>query len=534
MPRALAAALLLAPCLLGLWGCSKAPDEGVVLNRGNSADIKSLDPAYIQGNWEQWLLGDVLVGLTTEGPRAEPISGAAAHWEVSKDGLTWTFHLRRHLWSDGVAVTSQDFLLAWRRELDPKTAAVYSYNLWVVKHASEISAGKLPPTALGVEAPDDDTFIVHLEHPAPYLPELLDHQVSWPIPRHVYLKYGNAWARIEHHVANGPYTVKSWVPNDHVTLRKNKLFYDAAHVRIDTVKYYAITDSEAALREFRAGQFDTQNPFPNDEIDCMRRNIPDALKIVPYFGTAYIVINLKHKPLDDVRVREAINLAYDREALTDRVRRIGEKPAYHIVPPGMANYPGGNELDFIALPFAQRVARAQALMRAAGYGPDHRLSLNLLSSTNPDSKRGSAATQGMLKAIYIDLSLEAVETGTFLNRMQQHDFDLGFASWIADFNDASNYLDLLRTGAGENYGSYSNPAYDALLDRAQQQTDLKVRGEMMKQAEHILLADYVWVPTYFMVTREVVQPYVKGWIPNSKDFNRTRWLWIDKSHKPAG
>lgn len=532
MHRALAAACLIAPCLVSLWGCSKPEDEGVVLNRGNAADMKSLDPAFIQGQWEAWLLGDVMVGLTTEGPRAEPIPGAADSWTLSPDGLTWTFHIRKHVWSDGVPVTSQDFLLAWRREMDPKTAAVYSYNMWVVKNAKAVSAGKLPPSALGVEAPDDSTFIVHLEHPAPYLPELLDHEVFWPIPRHVYLKYGNAWARIEHHVANGPYTIKSWIPNDHITLKKNPRFYDTKNVHIDTVNYYAITDSEAALREFRAGQFDTQNPFPNDEIDWMRANIPDALRMVPYQGTAYIVMNVNHKPLGDVRVREAINLAFDREALTNRVRRIGETPAYHIIPPGTANFPTGNEMDFKSMPFPQRLAKARALMREMGYGPDHRLKLNLLSSTNPDSKRGSAAMQGMMKAIYIDLDLRAVENGTFLTTMQSHDFDLGFASWIADFNDASNYLDLLRTGAGENYGNYSNPAYDALLDRAQQQTDVKVRGEMLKQAERMLLDDYIWVPMYFMVTREVVQPYVKGWIPNIKDYNRTRWLWIDKGHQP--
>jgi oligopeptide transport system substrate-binding protein len=135
----------------------------------------------------------------------------------------------------------------------------------------------------------------------------------------------------------------------------------------------------------------------------------------------------------------------------------------------------------------------------------------------------------MLAKIYVDLSLDAVESGTFLVKMQQHDFDLGFPSWIADFNDPSNYLDLLRTGAGENYGAYSNATYDALLDKAQQQTDLKTRGRMMEQAEQMALDDYVWVPAYFMVTRDVVQPYVKGWIPNIKDFNRTRWLRIDRT-----
>jgi oligopeptide transport system substrate-binding protein len=521
--RALAAMVLIA-----LSACSPPPGQGVVMNRGNSADIKSLDPAFIEGNWEAWVLGDVLMGLTTEGPRAEPVPGAATNWDVSPDGLTWTFHLRQHVWSDGVPVTAQDFLYAWRRELDPRTAAVYAYNLWVVKNAHDVNSGKLPVSALGVEAPNDATLVVHLEHPAPYLAELVDHEVAWPVPRHMILKYGSAWARPEHYVSNGPYVVKAWIPNDHVTLVKNPRFYDAAHVKIDTVNYYALVDAEAALREFRAGQFDSQNPFPNDQIDWMRANIPNALKIVPYLGTAYLVMNIHRKPLGDIRAREAINLAFDRESLTGKVRRIGEPPAYHIVPPGTANYPGGAKLDFEAMAFPQRLAKAQALMRQLGYGPTHRLHLTFLTSTNADNRRVGAMTQGMLAKIYVDLNLVSSESGVYLNTLQQHDFDLGFASWIADFNDASNFLDLLHTGAGENYGGYSNPKYDALLDRAQQQSDLKARGRMMAQAEQMALDDYIWAPLYFMVTRDVVQPYVKGWIPNVKDFNHTRWLSIDK------
>jgi oligopeptide transport system substrate-binding protein len=515
--------------VFALAGCSRSPDQGVTLNRGNNADIKSLDPAFIEGNWEAWLLGDVLMGLTTEGPRSEPIPGAATSWDVSPDGLIWTFHLRKHVWSDGVPVTAQDFVFAWRRELDPKTAAPYAYNLWVVKNAHDVNTGKLPAAELGVAAPDDKTLVVHLEHPAPYLAELMDHQVAWPIPRHTYLKYGDAWARPQNYVSNGPYLVKDWIPNDHVTLVKNPRFYDAGNVHIDTVNYYAITDSEAALREFRAGQLDSQNPFPNDEIDWMRANIPHALKIVPYLGTAYLVMNFERKPFQDIRLRQAINLAFDRESLAGKVRRIGETPAYHIVPPGVANYPGGAALAFQSMPFADRLAKAQALMRRMGYSPNHRLALGFTTSTNPDSRRGAAAVQGMLAKIYIDLTLDSVESGMFLVKMQQHDFDIGFASWIADFNDASNYLDLLRSGAGENYGDYRNPKYDALLANAQQQTDLKIRGQIMKQAEQIALDDYVWVPAYFMVTRDIVQPYVKGWIPNIKDFNRTRWLSIDRN-----
>ncbi len=527
MESGLARTILAAAAVL-LFGCSPPKDAGPVLNRGNGPDIKSLDPAFIQGNWEAWVVGDMIIGLTTDGPRGEPIPGIATHWETSSDGLVWTFHLRKALWWDGVPVTAADFVTAWRRLLDPKTAAPYAYNLWVVKNAHAISAGKLPPTALGIRAVNDRTLVVTLEHPAAYLPQLMDHQVAWPIPRHIYLKFGAAWSRPKNYVGNGPYKLKAWVPGDRVTLVKNPLFYDAAHVRIQTVNYYQTDNSEAALREFRAGQLDTLNPFPNDQIDWMRRNIPQALRIAPYLGVAYYAMNFTRKPFQDIRLREAINLAFDREVLTGKIHRIGETPAYRIVPPGVADYPGTAALWFKDVPFAQRLVKARALMRAMGYGPSHRLRLRFLTSTNPDSVRNAVAFQAMMAKIDLDISIVTVEGQVFQQMVQNRDFDIASPSWIADFNDASNFLDLLRSGSGENYGAYSNPKYDTLLAAAETMTDAKARGEKMQEAEQLALADYAWVPAYFMVTRDLVQPYVKGWIPNARDVNRTRWLWIDK------
>jgi oligopeptide transport system substrate-binding protein len=507
--------------------CSPAAPQGPYLNRGNGGEPKSLDPHHIDGTWEANIEGDLFVGLATEDAAGNPIPGAATGWETSPDGLTWTFHIRKALWSDSVPVTAQDFVFAWERLLDPKNAAPYAYNMWVVKNARAISDGKLPPSALGVSAPDNRTFIVHLEHPAAYLPQLLMHQTAYPVPRHLVVKLGDAWSRQQNIVTNGPYVVKKWVPNDHVTLVKNPRFYDAAHVRIDTVRYFDTTDSQAALMEFRGRQLDTQNPYPALSIDWMREHIPGAIRSVPYMGIDYIAINVAHKPLDDVRIREALNLAYNREVITGKIRRIGERPAYNMIPPGVANYPGTGVLDFKSLPYGARIAKARALMVEAGYGPRHRLHLNYVTSTNPDSRRSAALVQQMLSQIYIDMTIRSVELQILYSRLQSHDFDIANAVWIADFNDASNFLDLLRTGGDNDYGNYSNPKFDALLDKAQQTVDLKTRGQLMQQAEDIALADYAWVPCYFQVTQDIVQPWVKGWIPNLRDFNRSRWLWID-------
>jgi oligopeptide transport system substrate-binding protein len=507
--------------------CSPHAPPGSYLNRGNGGEPKSLDPHHIDGTWEANIEGDLFVGLTTEDAAGNPIPGAATDWQTSANGKMWTFHIRKAVWSDGVPVTAQDFVFAWERLLDPKTAAPYAYNMWVVKNARAISEGKLPPRALGVRAPDSRTLIVQLEHPAAYLPQLLMHQTAYPVPRHLVVRLGNVWARQENIVTNGPYKVQSWVPNDHVTLVKNALFYDAAHVRIDTVRYFDTTDSQAALMEFRGHQLDTQNPYPALSIDWMRAHIPGAIRSGPFMGIDYIAINVAHKPLNDVRVREALNLSYNREVITGKIRRIGELPAYSMMPPGMANYPNSGAMDFKPLPYAARIVKARALMIQAGYGPQHHLRLTYVTSTNPDQRRTAALVQQMFSQVYIDMTIRSVELQILYSRLQEHDFDLANAVWIADFNDASNFLDLLRTGGDNNYGNYSNPRFDALLNEAQQTVDLKTRGAIMQRAEDIALADYAWVPCYFNVTQDIVQPWVKGWIPNLRDYNRTRWLSIE-------
>jgi oligopeptide transport system substrate-binding protein len=507
--------------------CSPAAPDGPYLNRGNGGEIKSLDPQFIDGQWESNIMGDLMMGLATEDAAGRPIPGAAQSWTLSADGKTWTFHIRNHRWSDGVPVTAQDFVFAWRRLLDPKTAAPYAYNMWVVKNAEKVSAGALPPSALGVRAPDDKTLVVELEHPAAYLPELLMHQTAFPIPRHTYLKYGNAWSRPRNDVSNGAYKIGEWVPNDHVTLVKNPLFYDAAHVKIQTVRYFNTPDAQGALIRFRGHELDTQNPYPAAQIGWLRANAPNTIKSVPYLGVDYIVANFKRKAFQDIRMREALSLAYNREAVAYKIRRVGERPAYNMIPPGVANFPNTASLDFKSMPYAARIEKARALMREMGYGPAHHFHLVYATSTNPDQRRAAAVVQQMFQQIYIDMTISSVEIAQHLQRMQQHDFDIANAAWIADFNDASNFLDLLRTTADNNYGGYSNPKFDALMDKAQHTVDLKERGQLMEQAESLALREYAWLPCYFLLTMDIVQPWVKGWIPNIRGFNRTRWLSID-------
>jgi oligopeptide transport system substrate-binding protein len=508
---------------------------GQVLYRiGNAAEPASLDPHHAVGTWEDHIIGDLMMGLTTESADGEPLPGAAEKWETSSDGLTWTFHLRDHQWSDGQPVKASDFVYAWRRILDPKTAANYAYFLYLFKNAQAVNSGKMPLTALGAAAPDDKTLVVQLEHPAPYLTQFIMHMTTYPVPQHVVEMKGDAWSRPENYVGNGAFVLKDWIPNDHVAVEKNPKFWDAANVKIDRIVYYPTTDYEAALKRFRAGELDVQDRLPSLEIDFLRANMPETLRIAPLLVTEYLVVNAARKPFGDARVREALNLAIDRETLTQKIIKVGDVPAYGDVPPAVANYPGGAEMSFKSMPQPDRIKRAQMLMTQAGYGPNKLLKTTYaIRSASPDSLRIPSAIQSMLKAIYVDADIVQNDTAVFYNKMEQHDFDIGAAAWQGDFNDPTTFLDLMRKGNANNYGGYDNAKYDALLDRAAKEPDLGKRGETLLQAEKIALGDFAWIPLYFWVSGALVRPYVKGYENNGKDIHRTRWISIDEEERAA-
>lgn len=515
----------------GPGGNPRTPPPRGVLRRGNGAEPGSLDPSLSEAETEENILADLLVGLTTENAAAQPIPGMATHWTISDDGLTWTFFLRRAQWSDGVPVTAEDFVFSWRRLLDPRIAAPYAYFLYLIKNAQAVNAGKQPAEALGVRAADNQTLVVTLEHPAPYLAEMLTHMTTYPLPRHVIAAKGKDWTRPGNFVGNGAFMLTEWTPHDHITLTKNPRFYDAANVTVEKVIFYPTDDYAAALQRFRAGDLDTQTRVPAEQIDWVRAHMPEILASVPILAVEYIVINHGRKPFDDIRVRTALNLAINREAITGKIRRTGDVPAYHVVPPGIANYPGGGEFFFHDSPYAQRIAQAQALMRQAGYGPDKRLKTSyMIRATTAGSYRAvAAALQQMFAQVYIDITILPNDFAVFITTTDQHEFDIAQPAWSADFNDAQTFLDLFRTGNGNNWGQYSNPAYDALLDASQKDTDLAGRGRHLAAAEGILLKDQAVMPLFFWVNPGIARPYVADWIANPMDYHRSRWVRIDEA-----
>ncbi len=505
----------------------------ITLHRGNGTEPSSLDPHRSAGTWENNIIGDMFLGLYTEDQQGLPILGVAETHTTSEDGLVHTFTLREdEVWSDGVPVTAHDFEFALNRILDPEMAAEYASLLYLIKNAAPINAGTAEEgQTLGVYALDDHTLEIHLERPAPYLPQLLTHYTTFAVPQHVVERYGDTWSRAGNMVSNGAYMLADWVPNDHVRVVKNERFFDADNVSIEEVYYYPTDDASSALRRFRAGELDLNTDFPIQQNQWLLENMPEERRVAPYIVTSYIAVNVQAPPFDDIRIRQALAMAINRDVIAYQIMGIGQEPAYTLVPPLIPNYTPPRAF-FADWPMQQRIDRARELMREAGYGPDNPLQFEFRYRESIDNRRIAVATAGFWGEIYTDVSLINTEPATHYDDLQSGNFQVGGAGWVADFPDAENYLFLLNSNSGLlNYGNYNNPEYDALLDQAANTIDLIERAETLARAEAIIMDEMPLIPTIYGVSRSIVGLHVIGWEDNAVNIHRTRFISLDESQR---
>ena len=532
-PRVLIAAAGLA--LLGaLAGCQgkaqrpACPTGKVCLEYGNETEPLTLDPQTSNLNTEQRIIGDLLVGLTTEAPDAAPQPGMATSWETSADGLTWTFHLRDAKWSDGVPVTADDFVYAYRRILDPRTASIYAYLVTLLKNGRAVNEGKAPLSAVGARAADARTLVLTLEHPAPYLPELLMHQSFYPVPRHVVERYGRAWVKPGRYVSNGAYRLAAWRLGDEVEVDRNPLFFDAAHVCVDRIDYYPTADVVSAERRVERGELDINTTFQSNRLQHIRQAMPGYARTAPNLNTLYLSFNTRDvAPLKDPRVRRALSEAIDRDFIADKLQRAGQRPAYSFVPPGIANYAYGAQTRWARESFPQRQLEARALLAQAGYGPKHPLKLEIKASNSTEVLLLMEAVQADWRALGVDAAIVQNEGQIAFAAYRNRDFQVGVMGWFADFNDPVTFLGLLKSDTrAQNYGDYKNPAYDALLAEADQEPDAARRARILSRAEQLMLDDEAMAPIVYGVGRNLVSPRITGWVDNPLNFHRARWLCV--------
>jgi oligopeptide transport system substrate-binding protein len=513
--------------LLSLASWFALADGPVVIQRGASIDPPSLDPNLGTSGPASPVLSDLVEGLVIRGRRGEPVPGCAESWTISDDGLSYRFTLREGLrWSDGKPLTAEDFVYSFQRLVDPATGARAAGLFFVIEGAQAIVRKERAPDTLGVSAPDSRTVVIRLAQPAPYFIQLLANSQGFPVPRHAVEEHGRGWARAGTMVSNGPYQLAERIPQTHIRLVRNPNFYAADEVEIDEVYWRPAQDLGAAFRQFRAGELDTVLMAPPDELGWIRENMPDALHMNPIQATYMLVFNVSRAPFDDVRVRRALSIAVDRDAMARQVLQGNVLAAESLITPGTGGYPGytpaGADDDLQA-----RQARARELLAEAGYNAENPLAVIITYDTQEENRKIMVALSAMWRAVGVRTELDSVEGRALFGRLRGRDFGIARSSVFAVFDDPYAFLQKFETTSTDNRPGYKNPEYDALLAQANAEADPARREQVLMEAESMLLADQPLVPIYWYIGKVLVGEQVKGWIDAPLGTPMTRWLSLD-------
>jgi oligopeptide transport system substrate-binding protein len=525
MPRPLSTGLCAMVLLLS--GTAMVSAQSMLM-RGNDTDPATLDHHRTSTVAEANLIRDLYEGLVVVAPDGDTVPGVAESWEQSEDGLTYTFTLREDArWSNGDPVTAGDFVFAYRRIMDPATAAGYASILFPIANAQAINAGDMAVEELGARAVDDRTLEITLANPTPYFLDLLTHQTGMPLHPPTVEEHGDQFTRAGTLVTNGAYMLESFTPNDRIVLRKNPEFHDAANVDIDAISYIPFEDRSACLRRFEAGEVHICSDVPAEQMAYMRENHPEALRIAPYLGVYYLPVKTEKDTLSDPRVRQAMSMVIDRDFIANQVWQETMLPAYSLIPPGIANYvEDAPQLDYAGADLLDREDDAIALLEEAGVSG---LSVELRYNSSENHKNTMAAVADMLSSIGISASLVEMEGTNYFNYLREDgDFDLARAGWIGDYNDPQNFLYIFESDVSFNYPGWQNDEYDGLMRQAEQETDLQARAEILAQAERLFLDEVPGIPLMYYSSRALVSERIGGWEDNVLNAHGTRFLSLSQ------
>lgn len=501
-----------------------------VLLIGNGTDPEDLDPQITTGLPEHRIHMALFEGLVNHDPvNLQPIPGVAESWEISDDGLSYTFHLRSNArWSNGDPVTADDFVFSYRRMLTPSFGAEYAYMLYVVENAQLYHQGELTDfSKVGFVAQDPHILRISLKAPTPYFLSLINHNSWYPVHPPTILKYGPAdrlgtrWTRPGNHVGNGPFVLLDWNVSDVVVVEKNPLYWDSNHVKLKEIRFLSIENRVTEERAFLSGQLHLTDSVNANSLDRLRRERPDHLLLEPWLGTYYYILNTKVPPLDRKEVRMALNLAIDRTAIVESITKGGQLPAYHFTPPNTAGYTSRSRLQ-------ENLSRARELLAQAGY-PDGRgfPSLPLLYNTSEAHRPIAEAIQDMWKRnLNIEVRLENQDWKVYLQSRSLGDFSISRAGWIGDYNDPNTFLDLFTRSSGNNHTGWSNSQYDALIAQAGRTLNPLERHELFQEAETILIEELPIIPIYFYVRAYLKHPSVRSWHANILDLHPYKFVHL--------
>jgi len=524
-------ALVLLLLALAACGPASQPDD-LALNRAIGPEPESLDPQLARTAQAHTVLRDLFEGLLTYTADGRLVGGAAARWTVSEDGLTYTFWLRPEgRWSNGSPVVAADFVYSFRRLVDPETAAFYAETLIRVKNAAAIIAGEKDPETLGVTAGDRLELTITLQEPTPYFLSLLALAATYPVNQGSVAEHRDQFTRPGNLVSNGAYKLNAWELGLQLELGRNDHYWNNAGTAIDVVRFHVTPMPSAELFRYRAGELDITSTVPTEAFAQLRSERPHELRVATLLSTYYYGFNLHHEELgNNPKLRQALSMAIDREALTEKVIGRGELPAYSWVPPGVSHYEP-RLFSYADMSTEDRQAAARRLYEEAGYDSANPLQIELRYNTSETHQRIAVAVQTMWREVLgFEVTLINEEFRVLVDNMRAMKVTQIFrTSWSGDYDDAYSFLALFESGNPSNMTGYDNPEYDALLRRAEMQQDATHRQLFLEEAERILLADHPLIPLYFFVSKHLVRSNVRGWQDNVLDYHHSQYLSFDAS-----
>jgi oligopeptide transport system substrate-binding protein len=631
------------------------PPADFTFDNGN--EIETLDPALATGQPEHRILDSVFEGLlrreppegweTKYPPEAnvpmKPVPAMAESYELSDDGRTYTFTMRADAkWSNGEAVTADDFAWSWMRTLHPETGSKYAYQLyylvgaenynltrvaegdrvevelddrenpiqlfprgtirrgivrtihkppepklpesasddekskaagdwkekWVYAveikplkdgqpdwdapgemvlfskklAASQKAAKELQPpllnlenvqpcrhvlidfeSSVGVNAENPRKLVVTLKSRTPFFPDLLAFYPLYPVNKECITRFGTPdWTRPENIVTNGPFTLQFRRIRDRVRLAKNPLYWDKDRVKLDVVDAYAVKSETTSLNMYLNGQLDWATVMPPSTIPVLKRKLSGQFRGAPELTTYFYRINVGRPELKDPRVRRALAMAIDKQRICEQVTRGGELPAGGLVPP-IPGYQGPTGLPFDP-------AAAKKLLAEAGYPDGRGLPTVEILYNDLDVHRTIAETiqQMWRENLGVDSELRGLEWGVYLASTHSLDYEVARAGWVADYADPNTFLDMFQTDNENNQTGWGNPKYDELIKAAAAEEDATKRLELLSEAEKILIDEQPIIPIYYRVSKNLVQPHVKGFFNNVQDEHPLKLLQVER------
>jgi len=509
-----------------------------ILHMGNGTEPQGLDPHIVTGVPEHRIISALLEGLVNENPRdLAPEPGTAESWTISEDQKTYVFHVRPNArWSNGEAVTAHDFVYSWKRLLSPGLGAEYAYQLFCLKNAERYYRGELKDfSEVGVRAVDDRTLRVCLSNPTPYFLSLLTHFSTFPVHQATIERFGkiddrtSQWTRPGNFVGNGPFILQKWELNKIIVVEKNPHYWNADAVRLKEIHFHPIDNLLTEERMFRSGQLHITLSIPSEKIEGYRKNSPELLRITPYLGTYYYLINTQRRPFDDPRVRRAFAMSINRRQIVEKVTKGGQIPAYAFTPPNTRGY-----TPEAAIPYD--IEGAKRLLAEAGYpdGKDFPQS-ELLYNTSEGHRKIAVAIQQMWKSgLNVSVTLANQDWKVYLNSRKNKDYDLARAGWIGDYPDPNTFLDMFVTDGGNNHTGWSNQTYDSLIAKAAQTIHQEKRYRIFQEAERILMEEAPIIPIYTYTSAFLIHPDVKGWYPNILDHHPYPYVYLSAGKSAGG